>query len=51
MKTTQLKLTTGAIVEIITIITKNMFKVSYGKDRKGNNIIGIIDRAMIISFI
>ena len=43
-----LKLTNGKTVEIITIISKNLFKVSFGQDRKGNDIIGIINRSMII---
>lgn len=49
MKTAQLTLKNGKTVEIITIISKNLFKVSYGKDRDGNDIVGIINRQMIIS--
>lgn len=44
MKTAQLTLKNGTTVEIITIISKNLFKVSYGKDRTGNDIVGIIFR-------
>lgn len=46
-----LTLTNGKTVEIITIISKNLFKVSYGQDRNGNYIVGIVNRSMIISFI
>ena len=50
MTITHLTLTDNSRVEVISRISKDMFKVSYGKNTKGNDVIGLVHRSMILLF-
>jgi hypothetical protein len=50
MTITHLTLTNNLRVQVISRISKNMFKVTYGKDTKGNDIVGLIHSSMVLLF-
>jgi hypothetical protein len=50
MKITHLTLTDNSTVQVISRISRDMFKVSFGKDSKGNDIVGLVHRSIILLF-
>jgi hypothetical protein len=50
MEITHLTLTDNSVVVVISRISKDMFKVSYGKDTRGNDVIGIVHSSIVLLF-
>jgi hypothetical protein len=50
MEITHLTLTNNTRVEVLNQLSKHMFKVSYGKDTKGNDVIGIVHSSIVLLF-
>lgn len=45
-----LTLTDGNTVNVISQISKDLFKVSYGNNTKGNDVTGIVHRECVMLF-
>lgn len=47
---THLTLTDNKRVSIVKQLSKNWFRVSYGKDTKGNDVLGLVHRTIVLLF-